>query len=122
MRPLPISQIRETKWEFNDLRTGETLMVKESRYFNELALHMKDAIYRAEAYGASYDDLVITMNHKTLSKLLKMLNPYLTVQSPYGEHMFGLPIRLDMDMQDGHVCLMERKYEFADVDDDWWEN
>ena len=104
-----------------------------SKYFNEMATAITNAIGYCKAIsnnGISDSNLVLAMSVKTYTKLHFVYDSYSagscikkTKNDPNEVGtLFGLRIEIDEQIEDGHVCLLEKRFEYIPSMEDWWEN
>ena len=104
MRPLPISQIRETKWEFNDLTE------RERKQFWQAIDELQSQILYAKL-EAKASDLLILMNGITFEKLAEAYKNYVVYACLEKERhvsVFGIEIKIDQTLGNDQFWIMKR--------------
>lgn len=107
MRPLPISQIRKTKWEFNDLTE------REKTLFWKAIAELQSQISYAKL-EANASDLLILMNGITFEKLAEAYKNYVVYACLEKERhvsIFGIEVRIDPTLGNDQFWIMKRIYE-----------
>lgn len=95
-----------------------------SKYFEEM-MHAINADLQYREGATTVSNLVLAMSYKTYMKLVSVYSSYILHTKNENEQwgiLFGVRIQIDPDIEDGHVCVLERKFEYMPTMENWWEN